>query len=380
MTPEQARLAAFKARVDSNTLTPRDQILIDEAIAPIVAAYEPQGPFSFQSNEALRLQWEWFNVIVGIAAGIGGGPGPSGGGAVQFNNEQIALLQFFEANQEAWTVATGAGPNAIGWDGSFLWVGCGDGNVSRVDPKTLTSVNFPSTGTDPGEISFDGENVWISNRSSNSITVLRASTGALVTSFDTGTQPRGSCFDGVHMWITMNGDNQVRVYDVRTFALVATLPTGVQPNVAAVDSLGKVWIGNFVDNTLTVYDAASMTEVAGSPFAAGVNPNGLAWDDVNGHMACANYGDATLTIHDGATGAIVATYATGTNPGGVCWDGFAFWANNFGDNTVSKLRASDGAALGVFTVAGLGPQPSWIAFDGVNVWTANLNTAVIQKF
>jgi len=44
-------------------------------------------------------------------------------------------------------------------------------------------------------------------------------------------------------------------------------------------------------------------------------------------------------------------YPAGQSPLGVAFDGANIWTANFGDGTVSKLRASDGKKLGTFTRA-----------------------------
>ncbi|HLW85752.1 MAG TPA: hypothetical protein VKR60_11105, partial [Candidatus Sulfotelmatobacter sp.] len=43
-------------------------------------------------------------------------------------------------------------------------------------------------------------------------------------------------------------------------------------------------------------------------------------------------------------------FSVGQQPYGVCFDGQNIWTANFGDGTVSKLRASDGESLGTFPV------------------------------
>src|SRR5580692_6713693 len=45
-------------------------------------------------------------------------------------------------------------------------------------------------------------------------------------------------------------------------------------------------------------------------------------------------------------------FPVGKEPEGVAFDGANIWTANFGDGTISKLRASDGASQGTFTVGG----------------------------
>src|ERR1019366_6621642 len=49
---------------------------------------------------------------------------------------------------------------------------------------------------------------------------------------------------------------------------------------------------------------------------------------------------------------LTTSFAVGNQPYGVAFDGANIWTANFGDGTVTKLRASDGAVLGTFKVGG----------------------------
>ncbi len=56
---------------------------------------------------------------------------------------------------------------------------------------------------------FDGANIWVTNFSSNTVTKLRASDGALVGTFGVGKFPAGAAFDGVNVWVANLGGNTV---------------------------------------------------------------------------------------------------------------------------------------------------------------------------
>lgn len=70
------------------------------------------------------------------------------------------------------------------------------------------------------------------------------------------------------------------------------------------------------------------------------------------------------------------SFTTGKTPIACAFDGASMWVVNFGDNTVSKLRANDGAVLGTFAV---GKNPWAAAFDGANIWVTNLGDATVSK-
>ena len=60
----------------------------------------------------------------------------------------------------------------------------------------------------------------------------------------------------------------------------------------------------------------------------------------------------------------------------MAFDGVNVWVANWGDGTVTKLRASDGANLGTFTV---GSNPDGLAFDGAYIWVANEASNTVSK-
>src|SRR5580658_7795473 len=66
----------------------------------------------------------------------------------------------------------------------------------------------------------------------------------------------------------------------------------------------------------------------------------------------------------------------GSQPYGVAFDGANIWTANFGDNTVTKLRANDGEELGTFKV---GAAPYGVTFDGANIWVSNVGDGTVSK-
>jgi DNA-binding beta-propeller fold protein YncE len=105
-------------------------------------------------------------------------------------------------------------------------------------------------------------------------------------------------------------------------------------------------------------------------YSVGKGPMGLAFDGAN--LWSANYGDGTVTKLRAKDGRVLGTFAVGRSPAGVTFDGANIWVSNSADSTVTKLRASDGRALGTFTVPGV--LPWWMAFDGANVWVPSAST------
>src|SRR5215831_13477997 len=110
-------------------------------------------------------------------------------------------------------------------------------------------------------------------------------------------------------------------------------------------------------------------------FTTGKTPIAFVYDGAS--MWVVNFGDNTVSKMRATDGAVLGTFAVGKSPWAVTYDGANIWVTNRGDATVSKLRGSDGAALGTFPVTG--SSPTGIAFDGANIWVANSDSNDVTK-
>ena len=153
-----------------------------------------------------------------------------------------------------WTVATvtaniGYSYGSV-FDGSNVWIT--DGTLKKLDAAGAVVQTVP-VGSFPYHPGFDGTNIWVPNSSSDSVSVVRSSTGAVLQTltgngldhpsalaFDgerilvtnpiggsvslwkaadlsalgsfligPGTNPFSACSDGVHFWITLNAQSQI---------------------------------------------------------------------------------------------------------------------------------------------------------------------------
>lgn len=103
-------------------------------------------------------------------------------------------------------------------------------------------------------------------------------------------------------------------------------------------------------------------------FTVGTSPSGIAFDGAN--MWVTNYGDGTVSVLRASDGAQIRTPPVGAYPWGIAYDGVNMWVANGGGTTVSVLRARDGSPV---MTPSVGNAPQNIAFDGANMWVTNLN-------
>ena len=113
-------------------------------------------------------------------------------------------------NASAQTVTVGQGPLFPTFDGTNIWVpNYYESSVSVVRASTGALVaTLTGNGLNfPLEAAFDGQRVLVTNQQGNSVSLWKASdlTPLLSLSTDPGTIPWGACSDGVNFWVTLFG-------------------------------------------------------------------------------------------------------------------------------------------------------------------------------
>jgi DNA-binding beta-propeller fold protein YncE len=92
---------------------------------------------------------------------------------------------------------------------------------------------------------FDGTNIWVPNFLTNSVSVVRASTGAVLATL-TGNgldNPVAAAFDGERVLVTNNGGDSVSLWKATDLTPLGSFPTGTNsgPRGACSDGL-NFWI------------------------------------------------------------------------------------------------------------------------------------------
>jgi DNA-binding beta-propeller fold protein YncE len=145
-------------------------------------------------------------------------------------------------------------PFGIVYDGAHIWVtdvGTNPGRLFKLDADGAI-IQTVTTGQTPRVPVFDGANIWVLNSTAGTVTVVRASTGAVLATLSgngmldpvtaaidgerilvtnqgnsvslwkaadltplgfrttgAGTGPTGACSDGHNFWITLRGSGQL---------------------------------------------------------------------------------------------------------------------------------------------------------------------------
>jgi hypothetical protein len=156
------------------------------------------------------------------------------------------------------TVTTGFGV-AFGavFDGNNVWVTDAVPSASGPSPSVPDGFGSPGTlvklnasgailqsvtvGNGPQYPAFDGSNIWVPNTASASVTVVRASSGAVLQTLTTGiVAPISVAFNGERVLVTSNG-TMISVWKAADLSPVGSFPVGTGSYFARSDGV-NFWI------------------------------------------------------------------------------------------------------------------------------------------
>jgi hypothetical protein len=148
-----------------------------------------------------------------------------------------------------WTVTTVVGGfaslNGALFDGANVWVTDGDNNtLLKLNSAGVVLQTVP-VGIHPSLPIFDGANIWVPNYSSKSVSVVRASSGAVLATL-TGNglnNPSEAAFDGERVLVTNYTGDSVSLWKAADLTTIGRFPTGTfsSPFFACSDGV-NFWV------------------------------------------------------------------------------------------------------------------------------------------
>jgi DNA-binding beta-propeller fold protein YncE len=182
----------------------------------------------------------------------------------------------------------GGGSRGITYDGTHIWTGNAI-SISIVTPGasipwTVTTV---ATGfTAPISPMFDGTNVWVADSFAGKLFRLD-SAGAILQTVDVGANPLLPVFDGTNIWVPNSGSNSVSVVRASTGAVLRTL-TGNNlsgPAAAAFDGQRVLVTNADALDGVSLWKAADLTPLGSFSTGQFSSPYGACSDGVNFWLA-----------------------------------------------------------------------------------------------
>ena len=184
------------------------------------------------------------------------------------------------------TVATILGnlPKGIAFDGNKIWLACEGGFVSIVTPGST----IPWSATNVGGflslkgIVYDGANMWVTEYGGVSPDHLKKldSSGNVLQTVTLGSGLGGfPVFDGMNIWVPNESSNSVTVVRASSGEILATLSgNGLNHPTAAAFDGERILVTNNAGDSVSLWKATDLTPLGTFSTGAGTHPVGACSD------------------------------------------------------------------------------------------------------
>jgi len=156
----------------------------------------------------------------------------------------------------------------------------------------------------------------------------------------------------------------------QTETLVTRIDVGEQPLHLAINPTAKkIYVTNFVDDTVSVIDSETNTVL--KTISVGAGPNGISLSSKKNKIYVANQLDSTVSVIDGSTDSVISAVSVGQKPVYVSFNENTneIYVSNQDSNTVSVIDANSDLVTSEITV---GSKPQGI---GINTKTNKIYVA-----
>ncbi len=176
-------------------------------------------------------------------------------------------------------------PAGIAFDGARIWTANFSGSVSIVTPGaslpwTVTTI---TTGvTTPLGALYDGRNVWVTDYNAGTLLKLDTS-GAVLQTVTVGANPSFPIFDGLNIWVPNEGSNSVSIVRASSGSVLMTLNgNGLDLPISAAFDGHRVLVTNF-SGSVSLWKAADLTALGSFRIGVGTGalPVGACSDGLN---------------------------------------------------------------------------------------------------
>jgi hypothetical protein len=210
-------------------------------------------------------------------------------GKVFVTGSMSGNLYRIDPSQAAGAVTTvastlGGGPIGIAFDGARVWTANAGGSVSIVTPGATIpwTVTTVTTGfSSPAGALYDGANIWVTDNTAGTLLKLD-SAGAILQTVTVGSAPGWPVFDGTSIWVPNDGSNSVSVVRASSGAVLQTLTgNGLNGPFAAAFDGGRVLITDRSGSSVSLWKAADLTALGSFATGSSTLPYGACSDGVN---------------------------------------------------------------------------------------------------
>lgn len=281
---------------------------------------------------------------------------------------------------------------AMALSGPFAYVTNRNSNsVSVIDSSTGLVVDtvFAGIGVFPQYIAItpDGRFAWVGNAGSNDISVIETATNSVVDLIPVGRIPHAIDFtpDGMYAYITNKDDDNFMVVNVATRTVVKAVPLIYRPAGIKVAPDGSTaFATNELDRyaapAVSIIDTASQSVTQNVSLRGGSSP---LWFDITPdgrylYIPERGYGDVAV-FETAPVNAVVATIPTGSRPLGVAVhpEGTFAYVTNNGSGTVSVISTDTKSVVATISV-GVQPVVPALSPDGGLLYVPNASDGTVS--
>jgi YVTN family beta-propeller protein len=246
-----------------------------------------------------------------------------------------------------------------------------DGSNKVIDvtfgPNNNYSVNSIGVGVFPQGMIYDSINntVWVTNQYSNSVSIISASSNAVIANILVGSLPNTVAWDSDNntIYIADSGSNSVSVISAISNTLVANISVGQTPEGITYDPVNnEVYVASSESNTIYVISGNSNQVI--KVITVGNYPDAAAYNPENNCVYVAD-SSGSVSVISGLSNSVVATIITGKYTYALAYDPLSnvVFAANANSNNVSVISCSDNSIIGSIDV---GRNPTALAYDPTN--------------
>jgi YVTN family beta-propeller protein len=207
-------------------------------------------------------------------------------------------------------------------DGREVWTALmrDAGEVLVLDAGTLEVKQRIAAGAQPAEVTFsaDGKIAFVANGGSANVTVIDASTKAVLKTIAVDANPVGAWagVDGA-MYVDCETAKTIKAIDVKTLSVVRTYDLKFTPGMAATPSKSDLWITD-ADAGKVIFNETAQDNRTGD-LATGSGAHAIAFSADGKTAYVTNQSAGSVTVIDVASKRATVTVPVGSRPNGLAY-------------------------------------------------------------
>ena len=211
-------------------------------------------------------------------------------------------------------------------NGNEIWVPQMDDMNSKVlvyDATTNSLLNTINVGMMAAELTFssDGTKAYVANGDDDSVTVINASTKAIITTIPVGDNPVGAWTGSNGKMYVDNEDGQtISVIDVTTNSIDETITLGFMPGIASYNGpKNELWVSDPMAGKVHywTWDAGMNMWMHGSAFNTGAGAHAIAFTTDGNTAYVTNQTANTVSVVNTTNHSVTKTINVGRKPNGI---------------------------------------------------------------